>query len=127
VKLGGGRIYSKNFEYFQAMSFGAYNSLYSFRKNRYAGRGSMYGSFEVRYKLLDVDSYILPGVFGITGFIDGGRIYQKGSQGKFWHAGVGGGFYYIPFNLFVITATAGFSRGESLLNFSLGTRINLTF
>ena len=32
----------------------------------------------------------------------------------------GGGFYYMPFNLFAITATAGFSDGEKMLNFSLG-------
>jgi outer membrane protein assembly factor BamA len=128
LKLGGGRIYSKNFEYFQAMNFGANNSLYSFRKNRYAGRGSIYGSLEMRVKIADVNSYILPGVFGFTAFYDVGRVYHKDAPGnKGWHTGYGGGFYYIPFNLFVITATAGYSEGEKVFNFSLGTRINLTY
>ncbi len=126
-KMGGGRIYSKNFEYFQAMNFGANNSLYSFRKNRYAGRGSIYGGLEMRVKIADVNSYILPGVFGFTSFFDIGRIYQRGTPGKGWHTGYGAGLYYIPFNLFVITATAGFSDREKVFNFSLGTRINLTY
>jgi len=127
LKMGGGRIYSKYFEYFQAMTFGANNSLYSFRKNRYAGRGSIYGSLETRIKITDVDSYILPGVLGFTVFFDIGRIYHKVLPGRAWHTGYGGGLYYVPFNLFVITATAGFSEGENVFNFSLGTRINLTF
>jgi hypothetical protein len=127
LKLGGGRIYSKNYEYFQAMNFGVNNSLYSFRKNRFTGRGTIYGSIELRYKLLDVNSYILPGELGIIGFYDVGRVFEKSLPGKRWHTGYGGGFYFTPFKLFVITATAGVSKGEPLYNFSLGTRVNFTF
>jgi hypothetical protein len=128
LKLGGGRIYSKQFQYFQAMNFGANNALYSFRKNRYAGRGTIYGSLEMRVKIADVNSYILPGAFGFTGFFDVGRVFQKGTTGNVgWHTGYGGGLYFVPFNLFVITATAGFSQSERIFNFSLGTRINLTY
>ena len=87
----------------------------------------MYGSLEMRYKLLDVNSYVLPGELGVIGFYDVGRVFEKNLPGRKWHSGYGAGFYYIPFKLFVITATAGFSKGEPLYNFSLGTRVNFTF
>ena len=127
LKAGGGRIYSKNYEYFQAMNFGVNNSLYSFRKNRFSGRGTLYGSLEMRLKLLDVNSYILPGPLGIIGFYDVGRVFEKTLPGKRWHTGYGGGFFFTPFNLFVITATVGVSDEKPLYNFSLGTRVNFTF
>jgi hypothetical protein len=127
LKLGWGRIYSKNYEYFQAMNFGVTQSLYSFRKNRYSGRGMMYGSLEMRLKLADINSYILPGALGILGFYDVGRIFEKTLPGKKWHTGYGGGFYFIPFNLFLITATAGISEGEPVYYFSVGTRVNISF
>lgn len=126
-KFGWGRIYSKHYEYFQAMNFGVSQSLYSFRKNRYAGRSMMYGSLELRLKMADVNSYILPGAFGILGFYDVGRVFERTLPGKKWHSGYGGGFYFIPFNLFVITATAGISEGEPVFYFTLGTRINISF
>jgi|CXWL01.1.fsa_nt_gi predicted MPP superfamily phosphohydrolase len=127
LKMGGGHIFSKQYEYFQALTLGANNSLNGFRKNRYAGTSSFYSSLELKVKLFDVNSFILPGPFGITGFYDAGRVWLKGEQSKKWHGAYGAGFYYMPFNLFAITATTGFSEGEKMLNFTLGTKINLTY
>jgi hypothetical protein len=126
MKFGGARIFSKSFEYFQAVNIGANTGLYSFRKNRFSGQGSLYGGLELRVKLIDVNSYILPGALGIMGFYDIGRVFLDGT-GKKWHNGFGGGFYYVPFNLFTITATAGVMEGEQIFNFSLSTRFHLTF
>ena len=125
--LGGGRIYSKNFEYFQALSIGADQNLHGFRKNRYMGRSSLYGSLELKVKLLEIKSYILPGPFGLTGFYDIGRVWLKDEASKKWHGAFGAGFYFLPFNLFTVTATAGFSRDERIFNFSVGTKVNLTY
>ena len=86
-----------------------------------------YGSLEFKLKLFDVDSYILPGPFGITGFCDLGRVWLKGQSSRTWHSALGGGFYFIPFNQFIISASAGISGKEKLLSFNLGTRIGLTF
>ncbi len=126
-KMGGGRILNNKFEYFQAISLGANNALNGFRKNRFTGRSSLYSSVELKYKLFDVNSFILPGPFGITGFFDVGRVWLKGEQSRTWHKAFGGGLYYLPFNLFAISATAGFSEGEKMINFTLGTKINITY
>ena len=79
--LGGGRIFSKNFEYFHAAGIGAgNNNLHGFVKNRYMGRSSAYGSIELRVKLFNVRSYVLPGAFGITGFYDIGRVWMRNEK-----------------------------------------------
>jgi Omp85 superfamily domain/Calcineurin-like phosphoesterase len=127
-KMGWGHIFSQKYEYFQALTLGANNSLNGFRKNRFAGTSSFYTSIELKMKVFDVNSFILPGPFGLTAFYDLGRVWLRNApRSRTWHGAYGGGIYYMPFNLFAITATAGFSEGEKMLNFNLGTRINLTY
>jgi hypothetical protein len=69
----------------------------------------------------------MPGPFGITTFYDIGRVWMKGEHSRQWHSAMGGGFYFIPFNQFMISASAGFSGKDKLLSFNLGTKIGLTF
>lgn len=125
--FGGGHIFSKNYEFFQALDIGANENLHGFRKNRYAGNSNAYGSLELRIKLLDVNSYIIPGPFGLTLFSDIARVWLKGESSRLWHTAVGGGFYFIPYNQFVISASAGISGKDKLLSFNLGAKIGLTF
>jgi outer membrane protein assembly factor BamA len=127
VRLGGGHIFSRNFEYFQALSLGADNFLRGFLKTRFSGSSVFYNSFEVRLKLLDIKSYILPGDFGIVGFNDVGRVWLKNEKSGRWHDAYGGGIYFVPFKLVIISATIAFSKEDRLFNFSVGTKLNLTF
>ncbi len=127
ASFGAGHILSKNFEFFQALDLGGNENLHGFRKNRYSGTSMAYGSIELKLKLFDVNSYILPGPFGITGFYDIGRVWLKGEHSKKWHSAVGAGFYFIPFNQFVISASAGISGKDRILSFNAGTKIGLTF
>jgi Calcineurin-like phosphoesterase len=127
LRVGGGHIFSDQFEYFQALSLGSNNYLRGFRKNRFAGNSLAYSSIELRVKLAQVRSYILPGQLGLVGFNDIGRVWLKNETSKRWHNAVGGGFYYIPFNLIIISATTGFSDEGAVFNLSVGTRLNLTF
>ena len=121
-------LINKDFEFFNAMSLGAgNNNLHGFRKNRYLGRSMAYASLELRLKLTEIKSYLLPGPFGITGFYDIGRVWMVNQPSRTWHSAYGGGIYFIPFNLFVVSFTAGFTPQEKLLNFNLGSRINVTF
>lgn len=127
MRFGVGKILTKNYEFFQALSLGADHDLAGFRKNRYLGKSIMYGGVELKVKLFDVNSYILPGPFGLTGFYNAGRVSGPNDQSNLWHGAYGFGFYYNPFNLFSIAGYAGFSGKERIMNFSLGTKINLTY
>lgn len=127
VRAGGGHIWNNNFEYFHALNLGTNNFLRGFRKNRFAGSGLMYGSLELRYRLLTSKWFILPGDFGIIGFGDAGRVWMKNESSKRWHTALGGGLYYVPFNMILISASMAYSKEETLFNVSIGTRLNFTF
>lgn len=126
LRMGGGHILSKDFEYFQSMSLGQNNYLRGFRRNRFSGRSMAYGSLEMRAKLLYVRSYILPGAFGLVGFTDIARVWQDGEDSRKWHDSYGGGVFFIPFNMFILSATVAFSEEEPLMNVTFGTKLNVT-
>ena len=128
LRLGGGHIFNKDFEYFQALNLGANNFLRGFRKNRFSGRSLAYGSLEIRQKLFTSKWYVIPGDFGLVGFGDIGRVwYPSDAPNNVWHAAYGGGVYYVPFNMVIISGTFGYSKEEQLFNFSVGTKFNITF
>ena len=127
LRLGGGHIFSKGFEYFQALNLGGHNYLRGYRKNRFSGRSTAYGSLESRIKLFTSKGYLLPGDVGLVGFFDVGKVWADGEESKKWHTTYGGGLYYIPFGLVSIRATVGISKEDRLFNFSLGTKFYLTF
>jgi len=127
LRLGGGKIFSDSYEYFQALGLGQNNYLRGFRRNRFSGESMAYGSLEARVKLLTVNSYILPGSLGVVGFGDVGRVWVRNDQSAKWHFTPGAGFYYTPFNLVLVSGTVAFSEEETLFNITIGTRFNLTF
>jgi hypothetical protein len=127
LRVGGGHIFSDNLEYFQAMTLGANNYLRGFRKNRFSGNSLAYASLEFRVKLFDSKSYVLPGQVGLVAFNDIGRVWLKGENSRKWHYAYGGGFYYVPYNMVLISTTVALSNEERLVNFTLGTKLNLTF
>jgi outer membrane protein assembly factor BamA len=127
LHLGGGHIFSEEFEYFQALNLGANNYMRGYRKNRFSGSSMLYGSLELRMKLLETKSYILPGDLGLIGFNDIGRVWMKNEHSNKWHHSYGGGLYYTPFDLLMISATVGLSEEGTLFNIGLGTRLNIVF
>jgi hypothetical protein len=127
LRLGGGHIFSKHYEYFQALNLGENNFLRGFRKNRFSGSSLAYGSIELRVKLFDSRSYVIPGSVGIIGFNDIGRVWIANEDSKKWHYAYGGGFYFTPYDYVLVSATVAFSKEENLFNFSIGTKFNITF
>ncbi|MEO6637146.1 MAG: BamA/TamA family outer membrane protein [Ginsengibacter sp.] len=127
LRGGYGHIFNNNYEYFQALTLGSNSHLRGFRKDRFAGKSVLYGSFEARYKIFASQSYIIPGDVGMLGFFDAGRVWVKDGTSHKWHHSYGAGLYYSPYNFAIVSATVGFSEEGSLFNFSLGTKFNITF
>jgi hypothetical protein len=127
IRLGAGHIFTDNFEYFQALNLGANNFLRGFRKNRFSGSSMAYGSLEIRVKLFESKWYILPGDFGLLGFNDIGRVWMRNESSHRWHNAIGGGIYYVPFNMVLVSTSLAFSKEETLFNFSIGAKVNITF
>ena len=78
-------------------------------------------------KLFKSQSYLLPGDVGIMGFYDIGKVWQYGQTSNKWHNAYGGGLYYIPYSLIMLSATMGFSPEDHIYNITLGTKFKLTF
>jgi hypothetical protein len=127
TRVGGGRIYSKDYQYFQALTLGSNNFLRGFRKNRFAGDALFYSGLEVRLKLFNSKSFVLPGSVGLLGFGEVGRVWLRNEESRKWHDSYGGGLYYAAFNVALFSATMGFSREEKTFNFSVGSKFNITF
>ncbi len=66
------------------------------RRNRFAGLYMAYNNLEARWQIASFKNYILPGLLGIVGLYDVGRVWQKDDRSHQWHNGVGGGFYFAP-------------------------------
>lgn len=108
--------------FYQSQFLGGHENLQGFRQYRFAGQHLLFNNLELRIKLADWGSYILPGQFGFTGFYDLGRVWQKGEDSERWHQGVGGGFYFAPAQLAVVQLVAGYSREGWLPYFTVGFR-----
>jgi len=82
---------------------------------------------DLKAKLFSLNSYILPGDIGLIGFYNIGRVGVKEEKSRTYHGAFGGGFYFLPYKLFLISATLGFSDGEKLPNFTIGTKVNFAY
>ncbi|PSL48697.1 calcineurin-like phosphoesterase family protein [Chitinophaga niastensis] len=112
-RFGGGKIWG-TYEYFQALTVGGTQNLRGYRNYRFAGSASAYNNTEIRVKLFDLKTYILPAGVGLIAFNDVGRVWQDNETSHVWHDGYGGGIYVAPINALIITAVVGHSREETV-------------
>ena len=108
-RIGGGITVGKT-AFYQSLFLGGQDNLLGYRLYRFAGQYSLYNNLELRMKLADFASYIVPGQIGILGFYDVGRVWEKGEHSDKWHNGTGGGIYVAPARLAVIKIVAGHSE-----------------
>jgi hypothetical protein len=121
ARIAGGTVMGEP-AYYQMMQLGGAQILRGFRSNRFTGKTMLYNNIELRAKLFDFTSYLLPGSVGIIAFSDLGRVWQPGEKSKQWHHGYGGGFYFIPAQLFLLQTTVGVSGEGALTYITLGFR-----
>ncbi|ASZ10956.1 BamA/TamA family outer membrane protein [Chitinophaga pendula] len=118
----GGGVQWGNPEYFQGMMLGGIQHLRGYRNYRFNGTSMVYNNMEARIKLLKFKSYLFPATVGLIAFNDVGRVWQKGETSHEWHDGYGGGLYFVPLDMFMITAVVGHSKEETLPYITLGWR-----
>ena len=118
-RLGGGTTFGDP-EYFQLMQLGGVHNLRGFHTNRFTGKSMLYYNLDLRMKLFDFTSYIVPGSVGLLGFNDVGRVWMPGQSSDQWHHGYGGGIYVIPADLILIQAAVGFSKESTMPYISIG-------
>ena len=70
----------------------------------------MYNNLEARVRLTNFTGYIIPGEFGMVAFYDAGRVWVDDDGSDTWHQGVGGGLYFAPARMAVLSVVAGYSK-----------------
>lgn len=118
-RVGGGTTFG-NPEYFQLMQLGGVHNLRGYHSNRFSGRTMAYESLDLRMKLFDFASYIVPGSLGVLAFNDVGRVWYPGQSSDKWHYAYGGGIYIVPAELILIQAAVGISKESTLPYISVG-------
>ena len=116
----GGAVNLADYEFYQANTLGGLTNLRGFRDNRFSGQNSFYNNTEVRVKLFSLKSYLFPLNLGILAFNDIGRVWNPTEKSAKWHDGYGGGLWFSPFQLAVVTGTYSVSDDDKLFNIKLG-------
>ncbi len=118
----GGTVGLGHTAFYQSAFIGGHENLYGYRQYRFAGQHSIYNNLELRIKLADVASYIIPGQFGITGFWDIGRVWERNDKSDKWHHGTGAGIYFAPASIVAFNFVMGYSKEGWYPYFTLGLR-----
>lgn len=120
-RIGGGTTIGQPY-FFQLLYLGGTTNLRGYRNYRFAGKSYAFHNVELRIKLFDFVSYLLPGTVGITLFNDVGRVWQPGESSARWHNGYGGGIYIQPAGITLIQVQAGHSTEGWLPYVRIGFR-----
>jgi len=110
----GGAVNIGGYEFYQANFLGGRTNLRGFRSNRFAGDQSFYQSTEIRFKLLNLKSYIFNGQTGFYLFNDLGRVWVDDENSTRWHDGYGFGVWVTPFEFTALTFSYNLSYDDKL-------------
>lgn len=113
TRFGGGINFGK-YEFFQAQYLGNTENLRGFRKFRFAGKSMLFNNTELRIKVTDFRTYLLPGSIGIVAFNDIGRVWVVDDNSNVWHHGYGGGIWLGIVKRIVLTASLTSSKESTL-------------
>lgn len=105
-RFGGGITVGKP-AFYQNLFLGGQGNLLGYRQFRFSGQHSFYNNLELRAKLGDFISYVLPGQVGLIGFYDVGRVWATNEKSTVWHHGAGGGMYFAPASLAIFRFVMG--------------------
>jgi hypothetical protein len=120
-RFGGGVTFGKT-AFYQSLFLGGQGNLYGYRMNRFAGQHMIYNNLELRAKIGDYTSYIVPGQVGVLGYFDIGRVWEDGERSQKWHNGVGAGIYATAAKYAVVKFIMGYSSEGWYPSLSLGMR-----
>ena len=92
ARAGGRRVWG-DYPWFHAAFVGGSKTNRGYRKNRFGGDSSLYGSLEARLWLFR-GRLIAPGRWGVFGLVDTGRVFVDGEGSDTWHTSYGGGVFF---------------------------------
>ncbi len=132
TRVGGAKNFG-NFRFFQANTLGDTGPFFqsntgvfdqgNFRgvlRDRFSGKTIFFQNTEIRSKLLEINSYFIPGTLGILALVDHGRVWIPNESSNTWHYALGGGLWYNFFDRVVVSVTYGNSDVDDSFSLVLG-------
>jgi hypothetical protein len=118
-RVGGRAVWGEP-PFYELAFLGGSSSLRGYRRNRFAGDQSAYGSGEVRMRVARFSEF-LPGEMGVFALGELGRVFSGGDNTKTWHRSLGGGVYIgLVDRAFVFLGGAAHSSEGTLGYFGIG-------
>ena len=117
VKLGGEKLFG-DYVFNEAAKLGQKENLRGYRLTRFYGDASLYLNTEIRIRLKQLNTYVLNTTGGLFLFNDLGRVWLDGENSSQWHDGYGGGLWWSPFDMALLTISYARSDEDELINFS---------
>ena len=93
TKFKGEFIIGDTFEFYNAASIGGRNGLRGYRDQRFTGKTAFYQNSDLRVRLSDWKTPILPLKVGVFGGFDYGRVWMPDEDSSDWKTSYGGGFW----------------------------------
>ncbi len=118
-RLGGEAVLGDNYSFLESAKLGGKTNLRGYWTDRFYGDQSVYQNTELRYKMLDFNSYLLNGELGVLGFYDSGRVWHNTDSSGEWHHGYGGGFWMSPFEMTILTVTYNMSKETNMVQVTM--------
>ncbi|HKK10159.1 MAG TPA: BamA/TamA family outer membrane protein, partial [Bacteroidales bacterium] len=100
----GGKMNNGDYDFINAANLGGKSNLRGYPATRFYGDAAAYQNTDLRIKLADIHSFYLSGQIGIFGFHDIGRVWVDEESSSIWHNGYGGGIWFSPFGMALISA-----------------------
>jgi hypothetical protein len=128
VRAGAGKTFG-NYNFYQAQILSGRTDLRGYRKTRFYGDSKLFTNVEVRAKLASIRTYLFPATIGVLAFHDLGRVWfeddegidpSAGGESSMYHRGIGGGIWFTPFNMSVLSVELGHSSESTLGYVRLG-------
>ncbi len=125
LKVGGSSTFG-DIPYYYRYYLGQLQFLRGYRKNRFTGDHAVFLNTDLRWKIGEVRTSLVPMGYGVRGFVDTGRVFVNNESSDKWHLGYGFGIYIIPLQeSFSINLSMAYSAEESgLFLLSLGKTFN---
>ena len=125
LRVGGSTTWG-DIPYYHRYYLGQEQNLRGFRKNRFTADNAFFFNSDLRWMIAAVRTSFVPLGFGLRGFLDTGRVYERDVVSDKWHTGYGFGIFVVPLReSFSINISMAYSEEESgLLLISIGKTFN---
>ncbi len=85
--------FGNDFFFYHAPSIGGSNGLRGFRDERFTGKTSFTQSSDLKLRLKQIVTAVVPITFGVYGGFDYGRVWVANDTSNTWHTSYGGGLW----------------------------------